>query len=215
VLIPVPTYLGESMDKKLGKTARAAGGASYYVEACLACAVFCLIGGKVTFSSYIEDYIADTGCIYSKDKSLALAILWFAITMGRLGGLADQIRVENKGQLYNHLYLWLVTGALGMGLLLTFPSSAVAAWFGFVLYGFGNGPCVGYCYDINNRITVPSEVGMSIVMFGLNFGASIVPYLTAMAWKRTGQPYWLTINTFLTMVLLLQTSCVYAFLFHA
>jgi hypothetical protein len=22
------------------------------------------------------------------------------------------------------------------------------------MYGFGNGPCVGYCYDINNRITV-------------------------------------------------------------
>ena len=71
---------------------------------------------------------------------------------------------------------------------------------GIILYGFGNGPCVGYCYDINNRITIPSEFGMSIVMFGLNFGASIVPYLTALAWNDSGHPYWLTLITFLTMV---------------
>lgn len=201
VLIPVPTYLGQSMDKKLGKTARAAGGASYYVEVCLACAVFCLIGGKVTFSSYIKDYITDTGCVSSNDKNMALFVLWIAITVGRLSGLVDQINIESKGQLYNHLYLWLVMGAFGIGLLLTFPSNSVASWFGFILFGIGNGPCVGYCYDINNRITVPSEVGMSIVMFGLNFGASIIPYVTAIAWEKTGQPYWLTIITFATMVL--------------
>jgi hypothetical protein len=59
---------------------------------------------------------------------------------------------------------------------------------------------VGYCYDINNRITIPSEFGMSIVMFGLNFGASIVPYLTALVWDDTGHAYWLTLVTFLTMV---------------
>jgi predicted MFS family arabinose efflux permease len=201
ILIPVPTYLGESMDRKLGKTTRASGGASYYVEGCLSCSVFCLIGGKVTFSSYIKDYIAQTHCMDTDLKSLALAMLWFAITVGRLVGLLDQIHIANKGQLYNHLYLWLVLGALGMGLLLSFPSNAVAAWFGIILYGIGNGPCVGYCYDVNNRITVPSEIGMAIVMFGLNLGASLVPYLTALAWDDTGKAYWLTIITFLTMVL--------------
>jgi hypothetical protein len=88
-----------------------------------------------------------------------------------------------------------------MLLLLSLPSNAVAAWIGIILYGFGNGPCVGYCYDINNRITIPSEFGMSIVMFGLNFGASIVPYLTALAWSDTGDAYYLTVITFLTMLL--------------
>ena len=203
IIIPVPTYLAQSMDKKLGKSARSgAGGLSgYWVEINLACAVFCLIGGKVTFSSYIEDYIEQTKCIVAKDKALALAVLWISITAGRLGGLRDQITVESKGALYNHLYIWLVIGAVGMLLLLSIPSNAYSAWFGIVLYGFGNGPCVGYCYDINNRITIPSEFGMSIVMFGLNFGASLVPYLTAVAWDDTGDAFYLTLITFLTMIL--------------
>ena len=41
-----------------------------------------------------------------------------------------------------------------------------ATWVGIALYGFGNGPCVGYIYDLNNRITIPSELGMAIVMSG-------------------------------------------------
>lgn len=39
-------------------------------------------------------------------------------------------------------------------------------WCGVVMYGIGNGPCVGYCYDLGNRITVASEQGMAIVMLG-------------------------------------------------
>mmetsp|Transcript_24792 Transcript_24792/g.50931 ORF Transcript_24792/g.50931 Transcript_24792/m.50931 type:complete len:379 (-) Transcript_24792:159-1295(-) len=201
ILIPVPTYLGQSMDKKLGKTVRAAAGSSYWVESCFACAVFCLIGGKVTFSSYLKDYIAATFDIAENHKSLALAMLWAAITVGRLFGLHDQINVESKGQLYNHLYLWLVVGALGSLILMFCLRSNVAAWFGIIMYGFGNGPCVGYCYDINNRITVPSEFGMAVVMFGLNFGASIVPYVTAVLWEYTGHAFYLPLITFLTMVL--------------
>lgn len=200
ILIPVPTYLSQSMDKKLGKNVRQASGSSYWVEASFSCAVFCLIGGKVTFSSYLKDYIAATMDIEQDHKSFALAMLWTAITVGRFVGLRDQITVEHKGQLYNHVYVWLLIGALGMMLLLTVPKSSVAAWFGIVMYGFGNGPCVGYCYDLNNRITVPSEFGMAIVMFGLNFGASIVPYLTALAWDSSGHAFYLPLITFLTMV---------------
>ena len=192
-------------------------------------------------------YLAETGSIPS--RSLALTVLWIAITLGRFVGLRDQMTVESKGALYNHLYCWLVCGAIGscvrvcvcarralevpwrlgkcwlrpsisrttdmmlqlpcaqrtnsrahnthvpcsplflfslrallvpgppppkkkqgMLCLLSAPNSSWLAWTGIILYGFGNGPCVGYCYDINNRITIPSEFGMSIVMFGLNFG---------------------------------------------
>mmetsp|Transcript_17252 Transcript_17252/g.22387 ORF Transcript_17252/g.22387 Transcript_17252/m.22387 type:complete len:444 (-) Transcript_17252:125-1456(-) len=196
LVIPVPPYMSNSLDKKLRS-----GSSSYYVEACLSCSVFCLIGGKVTFSSYIKDYITDTHVIDLHDKSLALAMLWFAITVGRLLGLFDQINIAGKGQLYNHLYLWLTFGALGMGLLLIFEKNAIAFWFGIIFYGIGNGPCVGYCYDVNNRITVPSEFGMAVVMFGLNLGASLVPYLTALAWDDSGSALWLPIITFATMVL--------------
>jgi hypothetical protein len=65
-----------------------------------------------------------------------------------------------------------------MLLILWFPDSGECLWIGVAFYGLFNGPCVGYCYDLNNRITYPTEKSMSIVMFGLNFGASLVPYIT-------------------------------------
>ena len=154
----------------------------------------------MAFSSYVEDYIDDTSAIPSDLAGWGLAVLWIAITLGRLGGLHDQMNIESKAQLYLHLYWWLIAGGFGCALMLLFPSNEACAWIGIFIYGFGNGPCVGYCYDINNRITIPSEFGMSIVMFGLNFGASIVPYLTALVWDDTGHAYWLTLITFLTMV---------------
>ena len=55
--------------------------------------------------------------------------------------------------------LWF--GAVGMAGILAFPSSAVALWAGVVIYGFFNGPTIGYVYDLCNRTTAASEKGMS------------------------------------------------------
>jgi uncharacterized membrane protein len=38
----------------------------------------------------------------------------------------------------------------------------------------------------NHRLTYPTEKSMSIVMFGLNSGASIVPFITTWLWHRNG-----------------------------
>jgi hypothetical protein len=71
---------------------------------------------------------------------------------------------------------------------------------GVAFYDLFNGPCVGYCYDLNNRITYPSEDSMAIVMFGLNFGASLVPYITALTWERGGGPESLMIAIFINVL---------------
>ena len=56
-------------------------------------------------------------------------------------------------------------------------------WAGVAIYGVGNGPCVGFFYDILNRVTETSERGMSVVMLGLNAGASFVPFGTTLYFK--------------------------------
>ena len=90
------------------------------------------------------------------------------------GGLWDQINIGSKSALYNHvswawnklnyilvyittehaqrlicwygkIYAWLLIGCLGMIVIMTWHSSAIALWIGILFYGFGNGPCVGYC----------------------------------------------------------------------
>lgn len=162
----------------------------YMTEAIIGCTTFWLIGGKVLCSSYIEDYVKQMHTIPTHEKAFALMTVWVAIAAGRFGGLYDQILLNGMGPsglhpCYRHVTCWLAVGLAGSILWQTFPRSKIAFWLGLSLYGFGNGPCVGYLYDLNNRLTPASEIGMSIVMFGLNFGASLIPYIATLLWEHT------------------------------
>jgi hypothetical protein len=62
-----------------------------------------------------------------------------------------------------HLSIFCVGGFLSMLLVLWFPNNAEALWIGVAFYGLFNGPCVGYCYDLNNRITyVPRRPSLPV-----------------------------------------------------
>ena len=70
------------------------------------------------------------------------------------------------------------------------------------VYAISYGPTVSYCYDLNNRLTLPTEQSSSIYMFGLNCGASFVPFLTSRAWQYFGDnPVTLTVAILLSMLL--------------
>ncbi|KAJ8614434.1 hypothetical protein CTAYLR_000779 [Chrysophaeum taylorii] len=187
----------------------------YHLELIFGATVFWLIGGKVDTTSYIVTYVKSTGVIQNSDASISLLLLWIMITIGRLVGLQDQINLKKQGkrEVYLHLTAWLFTGTFGMLLAALFPTRSWAFWVGVSLYGLGNGPCVGYVYDLVNRMTVHSEMGMSIVMFGLNFGASLVPYLTTVAWDYTSAGpetlVWVTLlSMFIPMPLLFLSASV-------
>jgi hypothetical protein len=79
------SFSGVAMSFQQRLTSIHRGCLKYSAEQTLAAAVFCLIGGKVTFSSYIKLYIGDTGVIAKNHESLGLAALWISITVGRLG----------------------------------------------------------------------------------------------------------------------------------
>lgn len=172
----------------------------HHVEMVVSLMVFCFIGGKVTTTAYLSTYVQETGTMTKRQGSFLILVLWLAITVGRLAGVQDQRYLTNQS-LPRHLSVFCVGGFLSMLLVYLFPHSVDALWIGFAFYGLFNGPCVGYCYDWNNRITSPSETSMAIVMFGLNFGASLVPYLTSLAWNRGVGPRVLIVSTFLSMFL--------------
>ena len=172
----------------------------FHVEMVIAFMVFCFIGGKVTTTAYLTPYVEDTGVLPEGDEDSLILVLWIAITVGRLAGVYDQRFLTNK-TLPIHLTLLCIGGFFSMMLILWFPKSGNALWVGVAFYGLFNGPCVGFSYDWNNRITYPTEASMSVVMFGLNFGASLVPYVTAFIWNHGGGPKTLIIMTFLSMFL--------------
>lgn len=138
-------------------------------------------------TAYLESYVDDTDVIADSHAELLIVVLWTAITVGRLAGLQDQ-RHLTLPRLYRHSTILFLFGAASAATILIFNSSAFVLWAGIGAYGLFNGPTVGYCYDLNNRVTMPSEMGMSVVMFGLNFGASIVPYVISWVWDYTGWP---------------------------
>lgn len=172
----------------------------YHCEIVIAIMVFCFIGGKVTSTAYLDTYVDETGVIPVSDESKLVLVLWIAITIGRLAGVQDQRFLTNK-TLPIHLSFLCIGGFLSMLLVLWFPKNGDCLWIGVAFYGLFNGPCVGYCYDWNNRITFPTETSMSIVMFGLNFGASLVPYITTLIWAHGGGSETLIVVIFLSMLI--------------
>lgn len=172
----------------------------YYVETVIALMVFFYIGGKVTITAYLGSYVSDTDILTASQGAKLILVLWIAITVGRFAGVVDQSFLTNK-TLPIHLSLLSTGGVLSMLLILWYPDSKDILWIGVAFYGLFNGPCVGYCYDWNNRITYPSEKSMAIVMFGLNFGASLMPYCTTLAWNAGGGPQTLIVVVFLSMLM--------------
>lgn len=140
---------------------------------------------QVGATAYLESYVDDTDVIDDSHAELLIVVLWVAITIGRLAGLQDQ-RHLTLPRLYRHSTILFLCGASAAAAIMCFQNSAFVLWTGIAAYGVFNGPTVGYCYDLNNRVTIPSEMGMSVVMFGLNFGASIVPYAISWIWDYTG-----------------------------
>lgn len=154
---------------------------------------------QVGATAYLESYVDDTDVISESHAELLIVVLWTAITVGRLAGLQDQ-RHLTLPRLYRHSTILFLFGATAMAAILLFENSAFVLWSGVAAYGLFNGPTVGYCYDLNNRVTMPSEMGMSVVMFGLNFGASIVPYVISWAWDSTGKPQTLIVIVMLSHI---------------
>ena len=195
-LLPqVPTPNGESSStSESTKTP-----AHYHVELVIGCMVFFFIGGNVTVTAYLDTYVSDRNLSMSDNAvSYLVMVLWVLVTCGRLFGVYDQRWLTNK-TLPIHLTLFCVIGTAGLFLLFLFPYSVIGLWIGICIYAFCYGPTVGMCYDWNNRLTYPTEVSMAIVMFGLNLGVSIVPYVTAVCWDDIGSPTVFVVSMILSM----------------
>lgn len=155
----------------------------YHAEIVISGMVFCFVGGNVTMTAYLKTYCSDTHILNNIASTYIVLVLWAGVAVGRIFGVLDQKFLNHK-ILQIHFVLVCFFGAIVVVFAIIFPFSIQAFSVGVAFYGFFHGPSVGYSYDWNNRITFPSELSMSIVMFGLNFGASIVPFLTAELWNN-------------------------------
>lgn len=157
----------------------------YYSEMVISIMLFCFVGGCVSATAYIESYIDQTGVIGHHQKGYLIFVLWMSITIGRIIGVQDQRSFTDTG-LTKHLTLLCLGGFLSMAITFIFPRNPIIFWIGIATYGLFHGPTIGFTQDLNNRLTLTTEKSMAIVMFGLNCGASFVPYLATILWSING-----------------------------
>lgn len=125
-----------------------------------------------------------TGVIADSQKSLLMLDMWTVTAVGIVAGWLDQ-QYCTLPSLYRHATVAFLGGGAAGAAILMFEDSAVVLWICIGLYGLSCGPTIGYCYELNNRVNVPSETGMSVVTFGLSFGSIAVPYATSLVLDYT------------------------------
>ena len=172
----------------------------YHVEVAVAFMVFCLVGGQVDTVAYMASYLEQTNVIAFPERSKVILVFWAFVSVGRLIGVVDQ-RFLTDESLVHHLSLCCGLGAFVLLPLICLSSSATALWLSVALYALLYGPTVAYCHDLNNRLTLPTEQSTAIVMFGINCGASFVPFITSHVWESCRSPSVLMIFLFLSMLL--------------
>ena len=159
----------------------------YRVEVILAGMGFWIVGSTVAITAYLNDYIIETKVIDEGNANVVVLVLWIAIATGKTVGIIDQTTLNDE-TCVRHLFGLLIGTTLAIGLIISDYQSSLRLWIGITLYGLFSGPRIGYVYDYLNRATYPTELSMSIVMFGVNLGASVVPYFVPWLWGASRGP---------------------------
>ena len=136
----------------------------FQVEAVIGSMVFLFIGSNVTAVAYLPTYISDTMVIGKEETDKLVLSFWIAMSFGRLVSIQD-LRHITENTLHVHLVCLCIGGIIVVFLILNMPSSPEILWVCFPLYGLFNGPCLGYCYDLLNKLTFPTDSSMSMVRF--------------------------------------------------
>jgi fucose permease len=162
----------------------------------MALTVFFCIGGSVAVTAYLDEFLEVTKIIQSRHKAHVLLALWICITIGRILGVMVQRTLKHSKLLVTYIFFLLCFGSASLVLILTCPRSSAALLLGISGYGCSHGPIIGFVYDLNNRLTFPTEKSTAIIMLGLNLGTSLFPFFCSFLWKQFGP------TTLFTLVLL-------------
>jgi hypothetical protein len=182
----------------------------FEVEWLMAGIVFLAIGAQNVYSSYVISFIMFTGATATSKGSALLSTFWAATVVARVAAISTQMRITTRSlfsatlglALFASLsalplyfvatqvgpqwgregYEGLLRLTQGLSMSVQWPDSNVALWFSTILYGAAIGPVLGYLFDVQNRVSSEPEKGSAVLIFGMNAGTSIVPWLFVALW---------------------------------
>lgn len=176
----------------------------YRVELGLAFVTFVLVGCQLNLAANFVVYTESTGVISATSLKALLFFYWLLLAIGRILGVWDQRGIVHDSAIVTRLVCCASISALSFVPIILFPHSATALWVGICVFSFSYAPGTGYCFDLNNRLTLPTALSTSIVLTGINAGGCLMPYMTHTLWTLMGnqlRPELLMILCFTTLAM--------------
>lgn len=181
-------YFAAHIDKQSAHTDGENVAPHYRVEFAIAFMCFCVVGAQVNVIAFFNSYLEITQVVEPQFRGNVLLVFWVFVGLGRILGVLDQrFFISSDSVLITHLSTCCFVGAAALLVLIIVPSSSLALWISIACFALFFGPCISFCYDLNNRLTLPTEKSTAIVMFGVNCGASFVPYFSGLIWCAFGK----------------------------
>ncbi|CAM9181243.1 unnamed protein product [Discosporangium mesarthrocarpum] len=194
----VGTDLSQTQESKTAETTRVTGSdglckfcvevgkGSYASEFLMTVMLLMAAGSQTSVTSYICTFLEETEGVVGVERCpLMLSVFWVCMTLSRLLFIPFQVYLS---QVFVSIIAMCFGGALGPSPLLfgawVGQWEAWQVWAGFLLWGTFCGPLPGFIFDLGNRICHNTEEGVILFVIGLNIGSSIVPVITARAWKQ-------------------------------
>jgi MFS family permease len=183
----------------------------YWVETSLAC-VMALSVSYTAITFFLESYADETYVLSSQNEASWLLLYYVMCTIfAILLSLGDLVfcHDETGNNFYIHLMVVVLISALGDLLVSIFPSSDAVLWLGTGLDGFGFGPVVSFCFEINNQLTSPTPMSSSILLFGISLSSLVIPSIISELWDYFDYPSMLfivpTVAKILSVPLIIAT----------
>mmetsp|Transcript_35525 Transcript_35525/g.47975 ORF Transcript_35525/g.47975 Transcript_35525/m.47975 type:complete len:216 (-) Transcript_35525:217-864(-) len=159
----------------------------HFFEFIFGMALFCVFGAKIAASAYLYAYMIKVSNNGDSVDELVLMI-WTTCTLSRIIGVIDQslIPFSNVSTVLRRSVISMILASYLIGLVILDPLNKNVFWYCIIGYFLMSGPTLGYTYDANHRITIPTPKGTAIIKFGFQMGSSFVPFITSELWKTCG-----------------------------
>jgi hypothetical protein len=146
--------------------------------------VLLTIGSNESVLFYLESYISNTNVLQHHGASNIFLV--FTLSLACASILLTHFQTHYITD-YNIIYVLIISifiEFMSTLLISIFPTSSIVLIMGIGIFGFFSAICISLVFDVCNRYSKQTLASSTILLVGLIFGVSIVPYLSSFIWNN-------------------------------
>jgi fucose permease len=143
---------------------------------------FLCVGAESSVGGWVFSYVTELGLQSETTAAYLNSAFWGALTLGRLLAIPVAARVRPSSILVGDL----LTCLAGAGIILLWPSSAVAVWLGVIGVGLSIGPLFATTMSLAERLMPITGKVTGWFFVGVGAGGMVVPWLIGQLFESVG-----------------------------